>query len=360
MSASSTLVTTATSTDLVDGETEAPVRKPGTIAASTVPFEETEAFEKYQYEVITAQPECSAYSLEEHRLADYILGLGVQYRDRDEQGSTSRHAKPFSKRMLPTNRTSKEHLKLYVLVSPCKQDTNLCRLRGEVIEVHVGEIPCPCKDPCGCSDSWFLPKALISRYSSFLEAACTRDFKERSENRIELPDDDLEAFALFVEWMYYGTYHIATRVLSDEDDTYDEANTHARCWILGDKLLSSEFKNYAMSQLYAQCTAKSAFEVVTTHDVQYTCDNSAEESRLRQFYFAYVVEHFATPMRLRGNTAEWDELLLHHADLRAALLQSFRSAPEDRLTVRAEMVYLDYDEPLSNTFSMLRIEGGDA
>ncbi|KAJ4377794.1 hypothetical protein N0V83_000624 [Neocucurbitaria cava] len=345
MSAPSTLVTTATSTDLIDGETIAPVWKPGTIAVSIVPYEETDAVEKYQYEVITAQPECSAYSLEEHRLADYILGLGVEFRDRDEQGSTPRLAKPFSKRMLPTNRTSKEHLKL---------------LRGEAIEVHVGEIPCSCKVPCGCSDSWFLSKGLISRYSSSLEAACTRDFKERSENKIQLPDDDLEAFALFVEWMYYGKYNVATQVFSGEDDTYDDTNIHARCWILGDKLLSSEFKNYAMSQLYAQCMAKSAFEVVTTQDVQYACENSAEESRLRQFYFAYVVEHFATPMRLRGKTEEWDELLLHHADLRAALLQSFRSAPEDRLTVGAEMVYLDYDEPLENTFSMLRIEGGDA
>ncbi|CAO2648017.1 Nn.00g089390.m01.CDS01 [Neocucurbitaria sp. VM-36] len=257
-----------------------------------------------------------------------------------------RLAPPFNKALL-TDRRSREHLKL---------------LRGAAIEVCVGEGPCKCSSPetCDCNESWVLPKALISRYSSFLKSACTRDFKERNENRIELPEDDPKVFALFVEWMYYGSYTIlAPSILSD--NTYDDINMNARCWILGDKLLSTEFKNLAMGRLYTQCMATMfTIGTVTPHDVQYACENSAAGSKLRQFYFSYVVEHFATPMKLKGSTEEWDEVMLHHADLRSVLIKSFRVAPEDRLKVESEKAYMDHDELLTSAFDRLRLEGNSS
>src|SRR5690242_4776380 len=63
------------------------------------------------------------------------------------------------------------------------------------IEVYVGAAT----SIGGSADSfvtWSLPKRLISYHSPFLAAACDRDFKERHENLIKLPDDNPIVFAL--------------------------------------------------------------------------------------------------------------------------------------------------------------------
>ncbi|KAF1842095.1 uncharacterized protein K460DRAFT_178797 [Cucurbitaria berberidis CBS 394.84] len=235
-------------------------------------------------------------------------------------------------------------------------------LRGASIEISVGLSSCLCSRPesCDCNESWFLPKALISQYSPFLRAACTRDFKERDQNLIELPEDDPAAFALFVEWMYYGEYTVLASSSTLSESLHNDTNMNAKCWVLGDKLLCTEFKNYAMGRLYMQHTARSTGRVVATYNVQYVCEHSATTSKLRQFYLDYVVEHFADPTRLKGTTEEWDELLIHHKDLRMLVFQSFKTAPDQRRFVQSEMNYMDQDELLSNTLDRLRIEGNDS
>jgi hypothetical protein len=87
---------------------------------------------------------------------------------------------------------------------------NVSSLRSPGTELNVGTAT---SVHDSTEDSWSLPKRLISHYSPFLAAACVRDFKERHENRIQLPDEDPVVFALFVEWMYYGGYTIATFLL---------------------------------------------------------------------------------------------------------------------------------------------------
>ena len=81
------------------------------------------------------------------------------------------------------------------------------RLRGPGMEIRIGTGHDLALD--SMCNTWSLPKRLISYYSPFLKAACLRDFKERRENQIELPNDDPVVFALFVEWIYYRDYAIA-------------------------------------------------------------------------------------------------------------------------------------------------------
>jgi hypothetical protein len=203
-----------------------------------------------------------------------------------------------------------------------------------------------------------LPTALISHHSAFLKAACSRDFKEKEENRITLPNDKAAVFGLFIEWMYYGDYNTSqsTPLLSDANKSVD---LNIGCWILGDKLLSSAFKNYAMYRLYKLYTSDITWKPVTTHDVQYVCENTAVESKLRHFFLAFVVESFAHPTRLKGTTEEWDELLLDHSDARSFLLRSFRMSPKKRKFVKAESEYMDKDEPLHDAFGSMRIGGSE-
>jgi hypothetical protein len=181
---------------------------------------------------------------------------------------------------------------------------------------------------------------LISHHSPFLEAACSRDSKEGRTNRIKLQDYDATVFALFVEWMYYGDYAIAPLSVSSVDSV-GSANIDARCWVLGDKLLCTAFKNHAMSRLYKECTAAIFNRGVTTCDIRYACSNSRTDSKLRKIYVALFATHFSNPKRIRGTAEEWDSLVLEYADLRLSLLQGVRLDAKDRDFLESEEHYLD-------------------
>jgi hypothetical protein len=297
-----------------------------------------------QYETISAQPECSNFSLEELRLADY--------RQRNETllkapigNSPCTSALPLQIVSRSDSKKHPSHLNLYVFVVGLYtgQSAEFNRLRGPGIEIYVGTTT-SLYDLAGddtCS-IWSLPKGLISYHSPLLEAACSRDFKERHENRITLPDEDPIVFALFVEWMYYGDYGIAPLSLPPAD-SLQITNLDAQCWVLGDKLLCTDFKNHAMRRLYAGYTVAIFNRVVTTNDMHYVCSNSGEHSKLRQIYVALVATHFSDSSRVHGNAEEWDSLVLKYADLRSLILQSFRQSTKCQDLLKSQEYYLDHN-----------------
>ncbi|KAF5535171.1 sdr family [Fusarium napiforme] len=151
------------------------------------------------------------------------------------------------------------------------------------------------------------------------------------KSHVNLPDLDAVAFGLFVEWLYYGTY--------DDFQLPSSSNIHARCWILGDKLLCNEFKNHAMGRLYKQHMEFS----VTCQDVEFVFANTSAASKLRQFYVDFVKQNFSDPEKLRGPVGNWDAVLQKDADLRISLLLSIR---QDPLLSHLKYLrdYLDFDE----------------
>ncbi|KAF2822379.1 hypothetical protein CC86DRAFT_372916 [Ophiobolus disseminans] len=298
-----------------------------------------------EYQSISAQSVYSNFSQEELRLADYRQGRGGERAATSTQSPTQGFVAPIFYAQKSLVRTDRAHLDL---------------LRGAAIRVCVGPVECTCPGPntdsCECNDSWYLPKSLMSHHSAFLRAACTRDFKERQTNRIELPNDDPAVFALYVEWLYYGCYTVAApRLFSAEPE--HQIGRDVKCWILGDKLLDKGFKNFAMSRVYRQYTALGSFaRAITTDEVRHVLENTAPRSKLRQLYLQLVVQHFANPLRLRGTTENWDELLLDHADARLLFFQNFRIAPEQRNLVKAEQEYMDHEKPLLEALSKMELQ----
>lgn len=181
---------------------------------------------------------------------------------------------------------------------------------------------------------------MISYHSDFLQAACKRDFKEKEENRIRLPYDDSATFALFVEWMYYGDYTMPLSKTFTPNDT-STMSPHAMCHVLSDKLLSTAFRNTAMSRPHEQHNPGSRLSTpITTHDARYVWNNTATGSKLRQFYLDFLAQYFANPARLKGSAEEWDALLLEYSDARLILLKSMRAAFAQPVCVKAEREYL--------------------
>ncbi|KAF2655878.1 hypothetical protein K491DRAFT_746068 [Lophiostoma macrostomum CBS 122681] len=218
---------------------------------------------------------------------------------------------------------------LYAFPHPRSElNVNRYRLRGTGIEVCVGS-------PFGMP-TWSLPKALISHYSEFLKAGCTRNFKERDENCIRLPEDDSEVFSCFVNWMYYGSYIPPFGVIRSKE------NFHAKAWVLGDKLLATHFKNYAMAHVHAALKPAEGCDIrpITPTDMRYVCANTTTGSPLRRYYLDVCAAHFSNAKYVQGTTEDWDDVLGDYADARIFLLQASRASLGHGLFVKALENYL--------------------
>ncbi|KAF1959775.1 hypothetical protein CC80DRAFT_466906 [Byssothecium circinans] len=212
---------------------------------------------------------------------------------------------------------------------------NLHLIKGPGIEVVVGQEGNP-SDLFRLRQTWNLPKALISYYSPFLKAACSHPFQENEENRITLPHDDAKVFALFVEWMYYGAY-------KEEASPFRMFGTlnaivHARAWVLGDKLMATGFKNYAMGRIY---TSHNKMLPAATVDIVHACENSMIGSALRSFYIDFVGTHFGDKAKVVGDLLEWDQVLLEYDDARIFLLKASMAEPSQRKFIKGVEAYFE-------------------
>lgn len=113
------------------------------------------------------------------------------------------------------------------------------------------------------SQTWQLPKELLVNASPFFAAALNGAFAEATSKTINLPEDDTDAFALFVRWLYFG--EISGRLsdfemegdgifgtwTSTSDDSILKVSSkiYLQACILGDKLGCPLFQDLATLEL---------------------------------------------------------------------------------------------------------------
>ncbi|KAF4993045.1 hypothetical protein FGRMN_6733 [Fusarium graminum] len=268
------------------------------------------------YQNLTALAEYRNFSPEEHRLQDY-----------QELGIVSAAG--------PSAQQSGETVNVNL-----PETGKLASLRGKAIEVHVG-----CQTPSD-ENVWNLPVKLISQHSAYFKAACQWNMT----GGISLPEQEPIVFSLFVEWLYYTTYNSFLFEAS--------SSIHAKCWVLADYLLCDDFKNYAICRLFKQHIAAPTFfsSRVSPDDVQYVCSHAAPDSKLRQFFVDFVVDHFADTRMLRGETADWDGILQEHPETRFDVLNKMRDPSKTH--IKGLRDYLELNEGKAG--SHLRLEVGVA
>lgn len=226
---------------------------------------------------------------------------------------------------------------LYVFLEYYAISFNDFRLKGPTIEIVVrstnDDLPASEQEP------WSLPKALVFRSSVFLRAT--------PDNRITLYEDNPKIFDLFVEWMYYGQYSYTVAPASNT------VNLDIQAWVLGGKLQSVNFQNYAMSRLHAQYTRDIIPRPVRIVDVEYACKNSAAGSQLRQLFFEIVATHLTDVKRVEGSAEVWDRVLMDHAEARLLILKGYRMAPQQRQFVKLIGEYTVIERPQSRSGSSI-------
>ncbi|KAK6723889.1 hypothetical protein SNK04_002733 [Fusarium graminearum] len=240
-----------------------------------------------RYPTFIFQPTYKEFSLEEHRFADYML----------------------------LNRNSDRPNKA---VTELPKRNTLKLLSGKGVEICVGKTPSE-------DETWSLPVNLVSHQSAYFKAACLWNVKEQ----INLLGHDPAVFALFIEWMYNGSY--------DASAFPRNPSMHAKCWVLGDFILST------------------AFGIpVAYEDVQYLCNSASSDSKLKLFYTDSVTDQFGDIYRLRGFMADWEEFLEDHPKTRSALLRKLRYGPPKKPHVKSVTKYLEPEEFVSE--SVLRAQ----
>ncbi|KAL6921192.1 hypothetical protein ACHAPO_006108 [Fusarium lateritium] len=237
------------------------------------------------------------FSVEEHRLADY----------------ETRNPNSLRAKITDTNFVTSETLKL---------------LRGKGVEIRVG--PTPSQD-----ETWSLSANLVSFHSPYLKKACL--WKE--DGQINLPDHDPAVFGLFVEWMHHGNYSTFPK----------HPSINAKCWILGDYLLCTGFKVYALSCLFREHVEATFRISISVEDVKYVCSSTTSDSTLKRFYLDFVSDHFGNPYRLRGDMADWETFLQDQPDVRSVLLRKLRYGPPKQPHLKSIFNYLEAENPTSES-----------
>ena len=100
---------------------------------------------------------------------------------------------------------------------------------------------------------------LLKRHSEFFRAALSRDWKEKEERCVKLPEDDPETFKLFVPFAYTGKVFSA-RENDFRQNEYGTGHTDreyrriSTAWELADKVASTSFKDALVNTLVAKVT----------------------------------------------------------------------------------------------------------
>jgi hypothetical protein len=118
----------------------------------------------------------------------------------------------------------------------------ISRMGTTVIDICVGAKP---KQVDFC-----VHENLIRLSSRFFDAALIHDWKESQERIVRLPDCNVRAFRIYVQWLYTSQLHTKTHFshASATEDQWEWANL-VKAYLLGDYLQDIDFKDTIMDAM---------------------------------------------------------------------------------------------------------------
>lgn len=174
----------------------------------------------------------------------------------------------------------------------------------------------------GAAKTWHLPKELLINASPFFAAALNGSFAEATSKSVRLPEDDIDAFGLFVQWLYVGEIATDGCIHTGDDHSYADCiaatfQTLVQAWILGDKLECPNFKDHAMLGLIS----KGLRVMLGINTVRTAFEKSASGSKLREFILD-LVRYDACDGTLEDDTDEWMSLARDCVDFGDGLMRA--------------------------------------
>jgi hypothetical protein len=123
----------------------------------------------------------------------------------------------------------------------------------------------------------------------------------------------------------------------------ERGSKHSAAWVLGAKLKTPAFQNYAMDRLYTVLNGMVSLPV-TPEELGFAFTNCATGTPLPKLYLDLLSQHFGNSARVKGTATEWDGVLQEHANARIVLLQRLGCDPKQRAYVKEKGAYMVKEE----------------
>ncbi|KAI9684970.1 MAG: hypothetical protein M1820_010862 [Bogoriella megaspora] len=127
-------------------------------------------------------------------------------------------------------------------------------------------------------ETFYIYEKLACRSSGFFRAACNRYWKEGATRVIELPEDDPNIFALFVQWMFTGEYNKT----DSSGPLFPCVILAVDVYILADKLDVPPLKDRAIDHIELICSKAPWFSLTYHSIIDKIYGNTPEGSPLRR------------------------------------------------------------------------------
>ena len=139
-------------------------------------------------------------------------------------------------------------------------------LHRSIVTIRVREEP--------AQESFVIHKELISYYSVFFRSCTNGHWLESGTGVVNLPDDDVELFKIFVQWLY-------TQLIVLNDKQKNHYRVIIDLFILVNKLQCSELQNATLDFLYRRFSETNTLYPPT--DIYYVWENTTNNSSLRRY-----------------------------------------------------------------------------
>ena len=114
-----------------------------------------------------------------------------------------------------------------------------CRFSGvSVVTILVGKNKTPFQ----------IHQDQLCEASSFFKAAFEGQFREGSEKKMDLPEEDVHLFDLFVQWLYHQRYEIPPKEVEQKGERLMEP---VKLYVLADKYDVSDLRSDIITKLFA-------------------------------------------------------------------------------------------------------------
>jgi hypothetical protein len=102
------------------------------------------------------------------------------------------------------------------------------------------------------SQEFAVHEAVLRKDSPFFRKALEKNWREGETRRVELPHDDSEVVAAYVDWLYFGK--VASKPLAPPALPLDDGEYHflARLYSFGDKVQADTFCDSALDAMVAK------------------------------------------------------------------------------------------------------------
>ena len=196
--------------------------------------------------------------------------------------------------------------------------------------------------------TWHLHRSLAIKRSPFFRAALSGNFVESSKNIVDLPEDDNQAFAVFVQWLY-STLH--DNKFNHESFSSDiKMDALVKSYYLAVKLDVDPLAEAVVTKLYKD---SQLCEELMPETLQYAWDHSLPEAPLTELLLdtvSYGIMNRQIHILVgqkdihHGRAREWRDLARRGGDLVVELLSRI-SADSLGSGVRPLSSYLGTTEP---------------